>query len=239
VSAGLALCLFAPALALGSVLNTLASRLPERRLGAGLRPSCRRCGALSSWHESIAVLSHVFLHGRCGCCGARKPLRYPLVELATGGLVVTSLLRFGLSGRALLALAFCGVVLVLAAVDVERGTLPNRIAVPAAAVVLALHILVTPERGLEWVLAALAAALGLLAVALAYRGAVGIGDVKLAFLLGAGLGKGVLFALVVAVFAAFLAGLAAIARRGFEARKETIPFSPFLALGAFLALFLT
>ena len=124
----------------------------------------------------------------------------------------------------------------LSAIDLEHRIVPNRIVLPAAAIVLAAQLL--DEPSLEWPLAALGAAGGLLLVALAYPKGLGMGDVKLALLLGAMLGRN--------VFAALFIGFArrARARRscsssatGGRARKMAIPLVPFLALGAVIALF--
>ena len=96
---------------------------------------------------------------------------------------------------------------------------------------------VEPDRTKEWVIAAFAAGAAALVVALATRGGLGMGDVKLCFLLGAGLGWDVLGALVIGVVAGAVAALAVLARHGLDARKTTIPYGPFLALGGILALF--
>jgi leader peptidase (prepilin peptidase)/N-methyltransferase len=128
---------------------------------------------------------------------------------------------------------------VLAAIDLERRIIPNRIVVPASILVLLGDIAAEPHRAKEWTIAAFATMLVALVISLATRGGVGMGDVKLAFLLGAGLGAAVLGAIVVAMLATFVVSAGILARRGLKARKETIPFGPFLALGALVALFLS
>jgi leader peptidase (prepilin peptidase)/N-methyltransferase len=150
-----------------------------------------------------------------------------------------ALIKFDLSGRSFVAGLFCAVLVILTAIDLERRIIPNRIVVPAGLVVLLGDIAAEPHRAKEWAIAALATTCGALAVSLGTRGGVGMGDVKLAFLLGAGLGWHVLGGLVLAMLATFVVAVAILARRGLGARKETIPFGPFLALGAMLALFLS
>ena len=229
----------APGLALGAWLNNLASQLPVDRLQLRFCSTCPRCGRSMSLLESIGLFSYLSRGGRCAHCGTRRSLRYPVLELATGLLFVACFLRFGLSGRAFVAAAFCAVLLVLAAIDLERRILPNAIVVPAGLGILLADILVAPHRWLEWIVAAFASSLALLAVALAYRGSLGMGDVKLAFLLGAGLGKAVLLALLVGFVASAFAAAFIVARRGLAARKESIPLGPFLAAGAVVALLVT
>jgi leader peptidase (prepilin peptidase)/N-methyltransferase len=137
-------------------------------------------------------------------------------------------------------LGFFGVVLVvLAAVDLRTRRLPNRIVLPAAALVLAAQIAIEPSRALEWVLAALAAFGVLLGAHLANPRGLGMGDVKLALLLGAALGWAVAAALVIGFFTAALAGLALILYEGWTARKRMIPLGPFLALGGLAAVALS
>jgi leader peptidase (prepilin peptidase)/N-methyltransferase len=129
------------------------------------------------------------------------------------------------------------VLVVLAAIDLERRIIPNRIVVPAAVLVLVAQIALSPERTVEWTAAALGAALFLLVPLLFYPNGMGMGDVKLAALLGAGLGWAIVPALVVGLMAAFVAALVVLARGGLAARKTALPFGPFLALGALVALF--
>src|SRR5262245_40885802 len=168
-----------------------------------------------------------------------RPIAVPsgVVAVAAIAVAAAALIAYDLSGRAFVAAIFAAVLVVLAAIDLEQRIIPNRIVVPAGVVVLVGNIAVEPHRWKEWTAAAVVSMLVALVVSLATRGGVGMGDVKLAFLLGAGLGWDVVGAVVVAMLATFVVGLAIIARRGLNARKETIPFGPFLALGALVALF--
>jgi leader peptidase (prepilin peptidase)/N-methyltransferase len=134
---------------------------------------------------------------------------------------------------------FAAVLIVLAVIDARTRLLPNRIVLPAAGIVLAAQIALSPDRWLEWVLAALGASLFLLAAALAYPGGLGMGDVKLALLLGAALGWSVAAALTIGLVAASVASIVLIAREGWAARKKAIPLGPFLALGGLAAIALS
>jgi leader peptidase (prepilin peptidase)/N-methyltransferase len=139
--------------------------------------------------------------------------------------------------RAVVA-AFAGSTLVvLSAIDIERGIIPNRIVLPAAAIVLVAQLALFPGQASEWALAAVLAALALMLPQLLGRSWMGMGDVKLALLLGATLGWGVLGAVLIAFVCTFPVAVLVLLRGGIAARKTTIPFGPFLALGALIVLF--
>lgn len=152
-------------------------------------------------------------------------------------LAAACFLKFGVTGHAFVSALFVIVLTVLAAIDLERRIIPNRIVLPATAVILVLQIAVAPEHALEWVVASLGAGLFFLIAFLTYRAGLGLGDVKLALLLGAGLGRGVVLGIFVGLFASGIAGLVIVARHGLAARKRSIPLAPFLAFGAVVALF--
>jgi leader peptidase (prepilin peptidase) / N-methyltransferase len=139
--------------------------------------------------------------------------------------------------RAVVAAFAAAVLLVLSAIDIERGIIPNRIVLPAAAIVLVAQIALFPGQALEWALAALLAALVLMIPQLLGRAWMGMGDVKLALLLGAALGWGVVGAVLMAFLCVFPVALLLLIRDGMGARRATIPFGPFLALGALIVLF--
>lgn len=160
------------------------------------------------------------------------------VELAIAFLVAACFARFGFSSRVLVASFFVAVLVVLSAIDIERRVLPNRILFPATAVVLVAQVALFPDRALEWIGAALAASLFMLLPFFASPRGLGMGDVKLAFFLGAGLGREVATALLVGTLAAALFSLALLFRKGIAARKSTIPLGPFLAFGAVVAVLL-
>lgn len=232
-----ALLALPPALALGSFLNVVVARLPERRSLVRPRSACESCGAELAWYDNVPVLSYVLLRGRCRGCGARISLRYLLVELATATLVAACFLRFGLSGRAFVGAFFVAVLVALSAIDFERRILPDRIVLPAAVVVLVAQVALVPDRALEWVLSAFLASLFLFVAVVAHPRGMGMGDVKLALLLGAALGKTVAVGLMLGMLAAMVVAIVLIARHGAAARKMAIPFGPFLALGSVIALF--
>jgi len=160
---------------------------------------------------------------------------YPLVEAATAVLAVACVAAFGLTAEAALAFAFCAVLVTLSVIDLQHRIVPNRIVLPAAGVALVAHTLVDPSPA--WALGALGASGFLFAAALAYPKGLGMGDVKLALLLGAMLGASVSVALFLGFVASLVPAVVLFARHGTAARKMAIPLVPFLALGALVALF--
>ena len=159
-----------------------------------------------------------------------------VVAAACAALGASVLLRYGPTGRGALAASLAALLVVLSAIDLERRVLPNVIVLPAIAVALPAQLLLAPGRWLEWTLAAFGAALVLLLPLLAGRAGVGMGDVKLGFLLGLVLGGGVMLAIAVASLAVLPAALALLVRHGAAALRMGVPFGPFLSLGAVVVL---
>ena len=226
---------FVPALAVGSFLNVVAARVPLRRSVVAPGSACLACGTPIAWYDNVPVLSWLILRGRCRSCGSAISWRYPAVELATALLVGGCFWRFGVSWDAAIASFYCAVLVVLSSIDVERRIVPNRIVLPAAALVLVAKMLVHPS--VEWAAAGIGASLFLFLAALAYPRGMGMGDVKLALLLGFAVGRAVPVAILGGTVAALVPSLVLFARHGAAARKMAIPFAPFLALGGIVALF--
>src|SRR5205809_3293532 len=193
------------------------------------------CEQEIAWYDNVPLLSYALLRGRCRACGARIPLRYPGVELATAALAAGCALAFGLTLQALVAAFFCAALVAVSATDLEHRIIPNRIVLPAAAIVLAAQTALDPSP--EWAIAAVGASGFLLVAALVYPAGMGMGDVKLALLMGAMLGRTVPVALMIGMVAALAPSLVLFARHGARARKMGIPLGPFLALGSVVALF--
>jgi leader peptidase (prepilin peptidase)/N-methyltransferase len=226
---------FVPGLALGSFLGVVASRVPLRRSVVRPGSACMSCDAPIRWHDNVPVLSYALLRGRCRRCGVRIPPRDIAIELATALLLVGCVLAFGFTMKAAAAGIACGALVVVTATDLERRIVPNLVVLPAAAAVLALQTVSHPSP--EWALGAIGAAGFLFAAALAYPGGMGMGDVKLALLIGALLGRTTPVGLMLGLLFAFVPSAVLLARHGMRARKMKIPFGPFLAAGAVVALF--
>jgi leader peptidase (prepilin peptidase) / N-methyltransferase len=235
VNVAVAALSLAPGLALGSFLNVVAARVPLRRSIVSPGSACMSCGERIAWYDNVPVVSWLLLRGRCRSCETPIPWVYPAVEVTTALLVAGCILAFGITLDALVAAFFCAVLVVVSATDLAHRIIPNRVVVPAAAVVLVAQTLLHPSP--EWALGALGAAGFLLVAAIAYPGGMGMGDVKLALLMGAMLGRNVAVALMLGMVLALVPSVALLVRHGSAARKMGIPFGPFLALGSVLALF--
>jgi leader peptidase (prepilin peptidase) / N-methyltransferase len=231
----LALVSLAPGLALGSFLNVVAARVPRKTSIVKPASACLECKAPIGWRDNVPLLSWLLLRGRCRECGVRISALYPAVELATALLVAACVLAFGLSGRMVVAAFFCAVLVAVSAIDLTHRIIPNRIVIPAFAMVLGAQTLLEPSP--QWALAALGASGFLFLAVLVYPAGMGMGDVKLALLMGAALGKTVGVALMLGMVAALVPAVFLLARHGSKARKMGIPFGPFLALGSVVALF--
>ena len=226
---------FFPALAVGSFLNVVVARVPIGRSIVRPPSACMECEQEIAWYDNVPVLSWLVLRGRCRNCGTSISWRYPAVELSTALLVAGCFWKFGLSWEAVVASFFCVVLVVLSAIDIDRRIVPNRIVLPAAVIVLVAQTVLHPS--VEWLAASLGASLFLLLAALAYPRGMGMGDVKLALLLGFALGRVVPVAMFAGMISALVPSAILFARHGSAARKMAIPFAPFLALGGLLGLF--
>ena len=224
-----------PGLAVGSFLNVVAARVPLKRSIVHPGSACMACSTPLAWYDNIPVLSYVLLRGRCRHCGAAISWRYPAVEAVTALLIAGCVLKFGVTWDALIGSVFCAALVTVSATDFELRIIPNRIVLPSAAFVLAANTLVHPS--VEWIAAGLGAAGFLLLAALAYPAGMGMGDVKLALLMGVGLGRTVPVALMIGMLSALVPAIVLLARHGSAARKMAIPFGPFLAFGGIVTLF--
>ncbi len=227
---------------IGSYLNVVVYRLPRSHSTVLPRSRCPHCDALISARDNIPVLSFLLLRGKCRSCAAPISWRYPAVELLTGGLFMTVLLRFGWSVESLVVAAFCAAMLVLALIDAEHYLLPDAITLPGIVLGLALqHWLPWSSLG-QALIGAFLVAGTLLALTLAWRAlrgvdGLGLGDVKMLALVGAFFGwRGAMATLLVAALVGSTFGLAMMAR-GRMRLDSRLPFGLFLALAAVLVLF--
>ncbi len=235
MTTGLALVVLAPALALGSFLNVVVARVPARRSLLHPPSSCGSCGTEILWRDNIPVLSYALLRGHCRHCDSRIAPTYPAVEVVTTLLVVACFAVWGATAEAALAAGFCAVLVVLSVIDANERIVPNRIVLPASAVALVAQTAIDPSPA--WLAWALIASGSLFLVVLAHPKGLGMGDVKLALLLGAVLGSSVTVALMLGLFAALVPAAVLVSRHGASARKMGVPLVPFLSSGAVVALF--
>lgn len=230
-------------LVVGSFLNVVAWRLPR---GASLlRPAshCPACAAPVRPRDNVPVLSWLLLRGRCRDCAAPISRRYPAVELLTAAVFAGLAARLGADAALPAFLYIASVGLALALIDLDVHRLPNALTLPSYAVGLALLAGAALVDGsvapLLRGLLGMVALFGLyLLLALVYPAGMGLGDVKLAGLLGLYLGWLGWGAWAVGAFAAFLlGGLTGVAlmAAGRAGRKSAIPFGPFMLAGALVA----
>jgi leader peptidase (prepilin peptidase)/N-methyltransferase len=224
-------------LAVGSFATAVAYRLP-RGMAFGLeRSQCPACGTQIGARDNIPVVSWLLLRGRARCCGAPISPRYPLTELAVGVLYAATVIVYRHdAAEAVIGLVFVAMLAVITLTDLERRIIPNKVLTAASVVCLAIAIPTDPGGVPERLIAAAAAGGVFFLVVLAYPRGMGLGDVKLVATMGLFLGRAVAPAILAGLLAGSVIGLALIAMRGAEARKMTIPFGPFLALGGIVGL---
>ncbi len=229
-------------LVLGSFLNVVIYRLPRGMSLVRPRSHCPSCGAPVRWYDNVPVLSFILLGGRCRACRARISPRYPLVELAGGGLAAGVVARFGLTPAGAEAMLLVMLLLPLALIDLEHHLLPDVLTLPGIVLGVAASAggwLVAPADALIGVLAGAALPYAVIVAYRRLRGAegMGLGDVKLLAMVGAFLGwRGMLVTLGVGSTAGALVGLTLIAT-GRGRRDTELPFGTFLAAAAVVVLF--
>jgi leader peptidase (prepilin peptidase)/N-methyltransferase len=222
----------------GSFLNVVVYRLPRRESLVTPASHCPGCGVPVKPYDNIPVLSWVLLRGHCRACGVQISVRYPLVELLTGALCVGAVLAGKDTTRVALGIGLILLVVPIALIDLETRLIPNKLTLPGALLAVGLGLAFDPSGEPSRLIAGAAAGGFLLIAVLAYPGGMGMGDVKLAAVMGLFLGSAVAPALLVALLSGSAVGAVIIARKGASAgRKTAVPFGPFLALGAIVAVF--
>jgi leader peptidase (prepilin peptidase)/N-methyltransferase len=223
---------------IGSFLNVVAYRLPRGESLSRPGSRCPSCQTPIKPYDNIPVLSWLLLRGRCRACGAHISARYPLVEAITGLLCAAVVIAKGADEDAWLGLAFVLVLVPIVLIDLDVRLIPNRLTLIGSIAAVVITAIVDPDSLVEALIAAAAAGGFLLLAVLAYPRGMGMGDVKLAGMMGLYLGRAVAPAMFVALLAGTLIGAAIIARVGVEkGRKTAIPFGPYLALGGLVGLF--
>jgi leader peptidase (prepilin peptidase)/N-methyltransferase len=232
-----ALLLFPAGLIFGSFVTVVAHRVPLGMSIVGGRSRCPRCGNQIAAYDNIPLISWLLLRGRSRCCERPISGRYPATELALGALfAATALVLWEEPYRLALGLVLVSVLLAVTVTDLERRIIPNAILGFAGAIGVCVIAVAAPSELAERAISAVAGGGFLLAAAVAYPRGMGMGDVKLAAVMGLYLGRAVAPALLVALAAGASYGLVLIARDGAAARKRAIPFGPFLALGGLVGL---
>ncbi len=245
MTALLALGLIPLGLVVGSFLNVVINRVPEKQSVVRPRSRCPRCDTTLKPWDNVPVVSWLLLRGRCRSCRGAISIRYPLIEVATAALFVAAAVRLGADPALPAFLVVFAALLAISAVDLERFIVPNRILYPAlfmAAPLLVVAAALDDDWSSLWG-AVLGGALGwvlLFAIHMASPKGMGFGDVRLAGLIGMLLGwlsiGHVLLGLFLAFLSAAVVGVGLMVT-GVRGRKDRVPFGPFLALGAITAVF--
>ena len=228
----------------GSFLNVCIDRLPAQESLVFPASHCASCRHRLSVKELIPVLSYIWLRGRCRYCNTPIPRRLLWVEVGTGVLFAYLYGHYGFSIELAVVTLYCCLFLVLMVIDLEHHILPNKLVYPGIVVALAISVAfsVLPNN-LEVVPEIKSAAAGggiglglFLLIIVVSRGGMGWGDVKMASLIGLVIGYPLVFvALFLAVVSGGLISWVLILTRA-KSRKQSIPFGPFLSLGAIAAL---
>jgi leader peptidase (prepilin peptidase)/N-methyltransferase len=222
----------------GSFLNVVAYRLPRKESVVLGSSHCPSCGQPIKPYDNVPIVSYLVLRGRCRKCAARISPRYPLVEALTAGLCVGAVLAHHTATGIALSVTLILLVVPAAAIDLEHRIIPNRITGAGALLALAIGLALDPGGEPERLIAAAGGGGFLLVAALAYPGGMGMGDVKLAGMMGLFLGRAVAPAILIALLSGVVAGVVVMASKGVKAgRKTAVPFGPFLALGALVAIY--
>lgn len=230
-------------LLVGSFLNVVIHRVPRKESVVTPRSRCPGCGTQLAERDNIPVVSWLLLRGRCRTCAEPISARYPAVEVATGVLFAVAALRIGADWVLPAYLLFFAALLAVSLIDLEHYLVPNRIVFPTLAAAVPLLAVVALVQG-EWgrlgtaLIGSLAASAALLVINLIYPRGMGMGDVKLALLLGLFLGWIDLAHVALGIFLGFVLGAVGgvtLMVLKVKSRKDHVPFAPFLAGGALLA----
>jgi len=222
----------------GSFFNVVIARLPRHESLVRPGSRCPHCGHPVRPYDNVPVFSWLILRGRCRDCGEPISARYPLVELVTAALFAAAVIDTGANEHVWLGLALVSVLVPVAFIDLDHRIIPNAIVLPGAVAAIAIVAATEPSELSEHLIADAAAAGFLLLAVLAYPRGMGMGDVKLAGVLGLYLGRSVGPAMLFALLLGTIVGVVIIARKGAaEGRKTAVPFGPFLALGGLVGLF--
>lgn len=229
-------------LCIGSFLNVCISRLPESLSIISPGSRCPDCKTPIRFYDNIPVLSWIWLKRKCRSCGLPIAIRYPLIELLTGGFAMCILLKYGLTFSALVYFLFIATLLVVTFIDIDHQIIPNGITLPGIPLFFAAAVLLTPVGYLDALIGIIVGGGSLYLVALIYylvtgTEGMGGGDIKLLAMIGAMIGwQGVLFTIFISsVIGTLIGGTLMLATE--KGMKFAVPFGPFLSIAAVLHVF--
>jgi leader peptidase (prepilin peptidase) / N-methyltransferase len=222
----------------GSFLNVVAYRLPRKESLSHPPSRCPHCETPIKPYDNVPVLGWLWLRGKCRACKAPISPRYPLIEALTGLLCALCVLVYGADNDVWAPLLFVLLLVPITLIDLEHHIIPNVLTGIGAVGAIVLLVLFDSDSIVEHLIAATAAGGFFLLAAIVYPAGMGMGDVKLAAVMGLFLGRAVAPAIFAALIAGTLIGGVIIARYGMdEGRKKGIPFGPWLAFGSLVGLF--
>jgi leader peptidase (prepilin peptidase) / N-methyltransferase len=226
----------------GSFLNVCIHRLPLSKSIVHPGSMCPQCGHKIRFYDNIPVLSYMWLKGKCRNCKTPISPRYPMVEVLTGLMAAGVFLKYGLTTEALIYFIFVCVLLVITFIDIDHRIILDIITLPGIPVFFAASFFLPEISVVDSITGILLGGGSLLAVAWGYfllmrKEGMGGGDVKLLAMMGAVMGwKGVLFTLFVSSLVGSVVGIIVMAVTK-KNMKLSIPFGPFLSIGAMMYVF--
>ncbi len=227
-------------LAIGSFMTVVIARVPSGESLVRPRSKCPRCEAEIGTRDNVPVLGWILLRGRCRRCGERISVVYPLIELATALLVAAAMFTYDRVWVGVMVAALMALMPAISVIDIRHKLIPNAITYPAtigfAAFILLAWLFDGGTDPVRAFLGMLAYGGGLFVLAMISRG-MGMGDAKLAVVIGLVLGSIGLGIVGVAAGAAILfGGLGGVVALFLGlGRKARIPFGPYMAAGAIVA----
>ena len=233
-------CLFG--LVIGSFLNVVIYRLPLKIMLKNSRSVCPKCGIQLKWYHNIPLVSYLFLGGKCAFCKKAISIRYPLVELSNALFYIYFYMTFGLTYNFIIFSILSSILLTIIFIDYDYQIIPDSITLPGMVLGLAVSFLPNGMGIINSIIGLLAGGGSLYFIALLgdwlfKKESMGGGDIKMAGMLGAFLGwqKVLLIFLSSAVIGLFISVIILFISEKFR-RERVIPFGPFLAIAAFLAI---
>jgi leader peptidase (prepilin peptidase)/N-methyltransferase len=225
-------------LLLGSFLNVVAYRLPRHESLSHPPSRCPECGTPIKPYDNVPVLGWLWLRGRCRACGAKISWHYPAIEALTGLLCAAVVLHYGPDSDVWLPLIFVLLLVPITLIDLEFRIIPNALTLIGAVSAVVLTVAFESDQIVARLIAAAIAGGFFLVAWFVYPSGMGMGDVKLAGVMGLVLGRAVAPAIFAALIFGTAVGMGVMARYGVkEGRKKGIPFGPWLALGSLVGLF--
>jgi leader peptidase (prepilin peptidase) / N-methyltransferase len=221
---------------IGSFLNVVVYRLPIGQSLVKPRSHCPSCQTPVAPRDNVPLLSWLFLKGRCRHCGETISARYPAVELLTALCFVAVVLARGIHPELIALIPFTAALIAISFIDLQHKIVPNRIVGPAAIYGVVTAVAFRTHVVPELLIAGVGAFTFFLVAALINPRGMGMGDVKLAGVMGLYLGRLVIPALLIAFLVGSVVGVAIVMRHGVRSRKVGVPFAPFMALGGLVAM---